>query len=206
MLGYPSIPHYQGDVRRDVYSGDNVAGADNQQERLSVGTIPVSVGSFLAGFALGEGSFMLVCRRRGDYERRWKLSAAFNVSQRDRAPLDLFRDTLGCGSMRRAGNDGWYWEVNRLLDIQQVIVPFFRRFELVGEKACDFELFARAVDILGSGTLSDSAYVEVLALRERMNRGGKRKYSAERILRDYTPSPSAESSRRDEIVRSHGRP
>jgi len=172
-----------------------VTGADNQQERLSVETIPVLLGSFLAGFALGEGSFMLVCRRREDYGRRWKLSAAFNVSQKDPTPLELFRDTLECGTIRQAGNGGWYWEVNRLTDIQQRVIPFFRRFPLVGEKARDFELFGRAVEILGSGDKSDSAYVQVLALRERMNRGGKRKYSTERILRDYTPSPALERER-----------
>src|SRR5919201_2119527 len=111
---------------------DNVSGAGNQQERLFIEAIPTEVGSFLAGFALGEASFMLVCRPRGDYGRRWKISAAFNVSQRDRAPLDLFRDTLQRGSIRKAGNGGWYLEVNRLFEIQTVIVPFFDRFPLVG--------------------------------------------------------------------------
>jgi LAGLIDADG endonuclease len=183
------------DVRLGVYNSDNVTGADNQQERLSVETISVSLGSFLAGFALGEASFMVVCRRRDDYARKWKLSAAFNVSQKDVAPLELFRDTLGCGTIRRAGNDGWYWEVNRLTDIQRFVIPFFQRFPLVGVKARDFELFSRAVGILASGDQSDSAHAQVLALRERMNRGGKRKYSAERILRDYTPSPATRAVR-----------
>ena len=100
-----------------------MTGADNQQERLSVEAIPVSLGSFLAGFALGEGSFMVVCRRRDDYARKWKLSAAFNVSQKDVAPLELFRDALGCGTIRRAGNGGWYWEVNRLTDIPATCDP-----------------------------------------------------------------------------------
>ena len=168
-------------------------GADNQQERLAVEAIPSELGSFLSGFALGEGSFMLVCRPRGDYSRRWKISAAFNVSQKDRAPLDLFRDTLGCGALRRAGNDGWYWEVNRLSDIRQRIVPFFERFPLIGRKAQDFELFRSAVAILAHEGMSDHDYVTVLALRERMNGGGKRRYSAARILRDYTPTLSGES-------------
>jgi hypothetical protein len=84
----------------------------------------------LSGFALGEASFMLVCRRRDDYGRKWKVSAAFNVSQNDRAPLELFRDTLERGTIRKAGNDGWYWEVNRLSDIASRIVPFFDRFPL----------------------------------------------------------------------------
>ncbi len=134
---------------------------------------------------------MLVCRRRGDYQRKWKVSAAFNVSQMDRAPLELFQDTLGCGSIRRAGNGGWYWEVNRLSDITSRIVPFFDRFPLVGTKAKDYALFRSAVALLAGGVLSDTDYVAVLELREQMNGGGKRRYTAERILRDYTPTPSA---------------
>lgn len=136
---------------------------------------------------------MLVCRPRGDYSKGWKISAAFNVSQKDRAPLDLFRETLGCGALRRAGNNGWYWEVNRLSDIRQRVVPFFERFPLIGRKANDFELFRSAVAILTRGDMSDDDYVTVLALRERMNGGGKRRYSAARILRDYTPTLSNES-------------
>ena len=169
-----------------------MSGADNQQERPSIETIPVSLGSFLSGFALGEASFMLVCRPRGDYSRRWKISAAFNVSQTDRAPLDLFRETLGCGTMRRAGNGGWYWEVNRLPDIQAIVCPFFERFPLVGTKARDFELFRDAVGVLSQRVMSDTDYHQVLALREGMNRGGKRRYTMERILRDYTPSSAVE--------------
>ena len=159
-----------------------MSGADNQQERRSVAAIPQSLGAFLSGFALGESSFMLVCRPRDDYGRRWRISAAFNVSQRDRVPLDLFRDTLGCGTMRRAGNGGWYWEVNRLSDIQSSIIPFFVRFPLVGTKAKDFELFEAAVLILGRSDFSEADFRDVLTLRERMNNGGKRRYTMERIL------------------------
>jgi hypothetical protein len=171
-------------------------GAGNQQERLSIEEIPAELGSFLAGFALGEASFMVVCRRRGDYGRRWKLSAAFNVSQKDRAPLELFRDTLGCGTMRRAGNNGWYWEVNHLSDIQSRVVPFFDRFPLVGTKAEDYRRFRAAARILARGDLTDTDYVDVLRLREGMNGGGKRRYTMERILRDHTPSSSSSASTR----------
>jgi hypothetical protein len=163
-------------------------GAGNQQERLWIDSVPTRVGHFLSGFALGEGSFMIVCRKRGDYVRKWKLSAAFNVSQRDRAPLDLFRETLGCGTMRRAGNGGWYWEVNDLADISARVVPFFDRFRLVGTKAEDFARFRAAARILERGNLSYQDYANVLALREGMNGGGKRRYTMQRILRDYTPS------------------
>ena len=165
-----------------------MTGAGNQQERLPIGEIPIELGSFLSGFALGEASFMIVCRQRGDYGRKWKLSAAFNVSQKDRAPLELFREALGCGSMRKAGNGGWYWEVNDLRDISDRVIPFFERFPLVGTKGQDLAKFRNAVAILARGRLTDADYVAVLALREGMNGGGKRRYTMERILRDHTPS------------------
>ena len=171
---------------------DNATGADNQQERLYMGidAVPLDVGSFLAGFALGEGSFMIVCRPRVDYKRGWKVSAAFNVSQHDVTPLELFRTQLGCGTIRRAGNGGWYLEVNNLAEIRSAVIPFFHRFPLVGRKAVDFDLFEAAVSILSKSALSDDDYREVLQLRESLNRGGKRRYTMERILRDYTPNPA----------------
>jgi hypothetical protein len=165
-----------------------VTGADNQQERPLIEAIPESLGGFLAGFALGEASFMLIVRSRRAASGRWRISAAFNVSQVDRVPLDLFCRTLGCGSIRRAGNGAWYWEVNRLLDLQTRIVPFFERFPLVGEKARNVDRFKRAVSLLGGRPMSDAHYLEVLSLREQMNRGGKRRHSMKGILRDYTPS------------------
>ncbi len=166
---------------------DNASGADNQQERFSIDAISPDIGHFLAGFALGEGSFMLVCRARPDHRRGWRVSAAFNASQIDVTPLELFRRTLRCGTIRRAGNGGWYYEVNSLRDIQTAVIPFFRRFPMVGQKALEFEMFARAVELMSAG-LNDSTFVEVLQIREHMNGGGKRRHTMEKILRDYTPN------------------
>jgi hypothetical protein len=177
-------------VLLDSVGSDNATGAGNQQERLSIATISSDLGNFLSGFALGEGSFMIVCRRRADYRCGWKISAAFNVSQNDVAPLELFRRELGCGTIRVAGNGGWYFEVNKLGDIQRAVVPFFNRFPLVGRKQTDFELFAEAVSILAQPPLTDTRCRAILTIRESLNCGGKRRYTMERILRDYTPNPS----------------
>jgi hypothetical protein len=167
---------------------DNASGADNQQERPSIAAIPLEIGCYLAGFAHGEGSFMISCRRRADYVRGWKVSAAFNVSQSDPEPLELFRVTLGCGTIRKGGNNGWYFEVNRLADLAGVIVPFFDRFHLLGAKARDFEAFRSAVQILSRPPMGEADYRRVLLLREGMNHGGKRRHTIQGILRDYTPN------------------
>jgi hypothetical protein len=111
----------------------------------------------------------------------------FNASQRDVVPLELLQETFRYGTIRRAGNDGWYYEVNRLSDICEVVIPFFRRFPLVGQKAKDYELFVEAVDLIRAG-LDDTRYVSVLAIRDRLNNGGKRRYTMEKILRGHTPN------------------
>ena len=72
--------------------------------------------------------------------------------------------------------------------------PFFKRFPLVGRKAHDFELFAQAVDLLDKKAMPDVDYMQILLLREGMNRGGKRRYTTERILRDYTPGSPTDLS------------
>jgi hypothetical protein len=168
-------------------SSDKASGADNQQERFSVESVSPQLGYFLAGFVHGEGSFMLVCRPRVDYPRGWKISAAFNASQRDVVPLELLQTTFRCGTIRKAGNGGWYYEVNRLSDICTVVIPFFNRFPLIGHKARDFELFREAVELIRAG-LDDATYVLVLQIRDRLNSGGKRRYTMEKILRGHTPN------------------
>jgi hypothetical protein len=97
--------------------------------------------------------------------------------------------------MRRAGNGGWYWEVNSLSDLRSRVVPFFDRFPIVGEKAATYRLWRRALALLDRRPVSDSDYHHVLALRERMNMGGKRSHRMAGILRDYTPGPSTQSCR-----------
>jgi hypothetical protein len=71
------------------------------------------------------------------------------------------------------------------------VIPFFERFPLIGKKAEDFARFRAAARILGRKDLTYQDYVDILTLREAMNGGGKRRYTMQRILRDYTPSPLA---------------
>ena len=132
---------------------------------------------------------MIVCRPRQDYARKWKISAAFNVSQHDKVPLKLFQKTLGCGAVRKGGNNGWYYEVQRLSDIRSIIIPFFTRFPLSGKKQQGFLTFKSAVTLLAQKPLSNDSFKTLITLRETMNGKGKRRYDSNKILRDYTPNP-----------------
>ncbi len=58
--------------------------------------IPIDIGNYIAGFTDGEGSFNVSIKKRTDYKKSWKLSASFNISQKDRVILAWIKHILGC--------------------------------------------------------------------------------------------------------------
>src|SRR5215472_15992827 len=92
------------------------------------------IGYYLAGFADGEGSFNFSLRRRPDYRIPWKLSVSFNVSQKERDILELFKRHLNCGTLRPRPDGVWYFEVTNRRDIVDIIIPFFQRYRFLSRK------------------------------------------------------------------------
>ena len=152
---------------------------------LDVSNVPSRIGYYLAGFTDGEGSFNVSFRLRKDYRNPWKISLCFNVSQRDELILKLFQSHIQCGTMRQRRDGVWYYEVNTLTSIIRNVIPFFNRFGfLSAKKKRDFDKFVCIAQLM-----SDKQHLEfegvqaILAIREEMNDGGKRKYSADYILK-----------------------
>ncbi len=166
------------------------------------------IGYYLAGFTDGEGSFNISFRRRQDYKQPWKISLCFNISQKDKVILALFKHHLGCGTLRGRPDGVWYYEVNNFNAIRDNVVPFFKKFQfLSAKKKRDFAKFCNAVEMIEKGKhLSFEGVKEILDLRRDMNDGGKRKFTEEEILVAFQKSSetirqTCEQSQ-DDIVRS----
>ena len=153
---------------------------------IEVKRIPERIGHYLAGFADGEGSFNVSFRKRKDYAMPWKVSLCFNVSQKDKVILALFKRHLGCGTLRGRKDGVWYFEVNNFNAIDENVIPFFNRFGfLSAKKKRDFSKFRQMARIIREGDhLSKQGVQSILDIRKDMNDGGvgKRKYSDEEIL------------------------
>ena len=170
--------------------------------------VPVEIGYYLAGFADGEGSFNVSFRPRPDYQVPWKVSVSFNVSQKDRVILALFKRYLGCGTLRGRPDGVWYFEVTNLNAVTENVIPFFDRFRfLSAKKKRDFSKFKQVVDLMQKGShLTSDGIRQILHIRSDMNDGGKRRYTHEEIL--ATLIESSETTRQasqvsdDDIVRS----
>ena len=171
--------------------------------------VPERIGYDLAGFADGEGSFNVSFRPRADYSVPWKVSLCFNISQKDRVILALFKRYLGCGTIRGRPDGVWYFEVNNLNAIVEVVIPFFKRFRfLSAKKKRDFSKFCQlAVLLQRNAHLTEEGIRQVLEIRREMNDGGNRRYTDAAILARFRESSetirqtSSSSGLEDEIVR-----
>ena len=191
MLETPVYPPVLVSLR----NSDNLRGADNQQERflgdiimtLNTSKIPPKIGYYLAGFTDGEGSFNVNFRKRKDYRQPWKISLCFNISQRDKVILALFKRHLKCGTLRVRKDGVWYYEVNNFNAILENVIPFFNKFNfLSAKKKRDFAKFKKIAYIISEKKhLTKEGIVAILKIRKEMNDGGvgKRKYADDAILK-----------------------
>jgi len=166
---------------------------------LKVKQIPERTGYYLAGFTDGEGSFNVSFRRRSDHRMPWKVSLCFNVSQRDRVILALFKRHLACGTLRQRSDGVWYYEVNNFSAICENVIPFFERFRfLSAKKKRDFAKFKKIARLMQERKhLTEEGIREILKIRTEMNDGGagRRKYSDEEILSRFSQKESSETIR-----------
>jgi hypothetical protein len=176
-----------------------------------IATVPLEIGYYLAGFTDGEGSFNISFRPRKDYPIPWKVSVSFNVSQKDRVILALFKRYLGCGTLRGRPDGVWYYEVTNLNAVMENVIPFFERFPfLSAKKKRDFAKFKQIVALMKEGAhLTSSGIQQILSIREDMNDGGKRRHSHVDILASLVESSEttrqASAKADDDIVRSSSR-
>jgi hypothetical protein len=122
--------------------GENLSGADNQQERLRLE-------GWIVGFVDGEGCFSAPIQRNKRMGRGWQVQPVFSVVQGERSVevLEMIREFFNCGKIyrnRRHDNhreDLMCYQVFRWRDLREVIVPFFEEHPLLTAKRQDFLKF-----------------------------------------------------------------
>jgi hypothetical protein len=159
--------------------------------------IPQDLGHYIAGFVDGEGSFNVPIRRSTDRGLPFRVSLSFNVSQVGPEAPRLLRSVFGVGTVRARGDGVWYFEVTKPKELEARVFPFFERFTLRGCKSGDLAVFRRIAAMVQSGRhLSVEGFIEILALRAPMNRGGKRRRTDEELIVALRSWESSEAIRK----------
>jgi hypothetical protein len=172
--------------------GDNVKGAENQQERLD---------GYIAGYVDGEGSFSVTINRNPTSRFKLQLVPELHVSQNGdrREVLDLIQIRLGCGYIKRNGRKdrAMVFVVRNREDLLGKVIPFFEKVPLISSKRKEFETFATIVRAMAAGAhLGESGFSELLNLGISMNGNGRFRHVRWRDLIGHPESP--ETVRRTE--------
>lgn len=138
-------------------------------------TISERVGNYLAGFTDGEGSFNVSLTKRSDYNagNGYKLTLSFNVSQKDRTVLALFKRYLKCGRLQTRSDGVTYYKVENPKALKENVIPFFERFNFLSQqKINNFSIFKKIVDLVYTKQhLTKEGFKKIVLLREQLNQG-----------------------------------
>ena len=131
--------------------------------------------NWLAGFASGEGSFMINIRASKTNSVGFQVILVFVITQhlRDQQLLICIMKYLGCGNVYKKGK-GFDYRVTKLSDIEKKIIPLFKKYRIRGVKAIDFEDWCRAAELMKNQKhLTAEGLEEIKQIKAGMNTGRK---------------------------------
>ena len=130
---------------------------------------------YIVGLTDGEGCFLVQIRTDCRIVLRYFITQRFDNVELLNKVFDFFR--IGYVYRKFQGNDKkkmtFVYEVTKQGDIQNVIIPFFRKYPLEGIKNESFRRFARIAEIVKSRQdtrkLTEDELKEVWELKLTMN-------------------------------------
>ncbi len=145
-----------------------------------------NVAEYISGFVDGEGCFSVSFSKRPPFIVGWETKPSFSVSQnRDHAqPLFIMEKYFGCGFMREGKTDDTIkYEVRRLDDLLEKVLPHFKKYPLLSEKNQDVEKLKRVCDIMKRNEhITPRGIKKILPIAFSMNGSGRRRYTKKDIL------------------------
>jgi hypothetical protein len=101
-----------------------------------------------------DGCFDIQFRKDTRHERtnaptyyRWKAQFIITSCKENEKVLEKVRKEFGCGSICISGNQVRF-SVQKIDDIYDLIIPYFKKNQLADKKKKDFMLFVKAVEII----------------------------------------------------------
>ena len=101
-----------------------------------------------------DGCFDLQFRKDTRHERtnsptyyRWKTQFIVTSSKENLETLEKIKKEMGCGEVS-ISKDQARFSVQKISDISDTVVPFFRKNALADRKKKDFDLWSKAVEII----------------------------------------------------------
>jgi hypothetical protein len=163
---------------------------NSQQERLNIE-------NWIVGFTDGEGCFSVSMFRNKTTKHGWQVFPEFVITQgkKSLSALELFERYFKCGKIyvnKRYDNHKenlYRYCVRSLKDLNEKIIPFFKRNKLITAKQNDFEIFAQIVEILNEKKHFSPKGLGLIAKKiEKMNQKKKSQFLESQETKRHAPS------------------
>ena len=152
--------------------------AGNQQERLDIE-------NWILGFTDGEGCFSVSFIKNKTTKTGWQIFPEFVITQGAKSlpALKVIKNYFECGNLfinKRSDNHKehlYRYCVRSLNDLENKIIPFFKKRRLKTYKSEDFEIFSLIIESMSKKEhLKKKGRDRIAKLVEKMNRKKKSRY------------------------------
>lgn len=129
---------------------------------------------WVSGFTDGDGSFYVTITSN---EKRKQIRAFYQIGLKDRDILILEKIKSffhNIGQIKHdSRNNNYIYQVARISDLVDVIIPHFRKYPLQGDKLRKFLIWADIITLMNSKAhLTQEGWTKVLQLKEQFNLPG----------------------------------
>lgn len=133
---------------------------------------------WFAGFFSAEGCFFIKKENSLNSNVDYYIRLRIEIGQhsRDEVLITYFNNFLGEGSIVKHKKRNYiYYSVSKFEDIYLKVIPFFKKYQIIGEKSLDFEDFCKVAELIKNKThLTKQGLKEILLIKSGMN---KNRYS-----------------------------
>lgn len=144
------------------------------ESRLPRDLTPFTCG-IVTGFTMGEGSFCVSIKKSSTYKTQLQVEPKFTIGLKktDKQILYEIQKILGVGKVYESEYVVTF-QVKKLCDLLEVVIPFFDQYSLRNIKYIDFQYFKIICYKLMAGEGKDLVGLKkILSIRELMNDGGR---------------------------------
>lgn len=131
----------------------------------------ISNPDWLAGFTSGEGNFSVRIFNSTSHKLGYQVQLRFQITQqsRDKALMENIGKYLNCGYISIRG-DIVDFQVVKISDITEKIIPFFAKHRIIGIKEKNLEDFIKVVEMVNKKEhLTNEGLKKIKEIKNRMN-------------------------------------
>jgi hypothetical protein len=139
---------------------------------------------WFAGFTEAEGCFFVSVHKSNSYKNGYQTQLSFILVQnlRDVNLFESFISYLGCGKIKKGSNNSISFLVTKSKDLEDKIIPFFQKYNLLYSKNNEFLDFCKVFSLVKSKShLTEKGLNQIVDIKYGMNRGRNNT-----ILREYS--------------------